>query len=251
MEILVVGAGAMGRWLGGVVDADVAFADADPAAAERATEALGERARTVSLDTDERFAAVCVAVPISAAEDAIADHAPKAEQAVFDVTGTMAGPLATMGEEVPDRERASFHPLFAPENAPGNVAVVVEQSGPVIDAVRQQMRAHGNELVETTAQEHDEAMETVQASTHAAVLAFALAAEDVPDGLTTPVYDELAKLSEQVTGGTPRVYAEIQDAFDGADRVAEAATELAEADSETFTDIYRVAGEGEQTETDE
>lgn len=251
MEILVVGAGAMGRWVGEVLDTDLAFADADPEAAEAAAAAIGERARTVALDTDERFEAVCVAVPMSVAEDAISDHAPKAEQAVFDVTGTMATPLSAMAEATPDRERASFHPLFAPENAPGNVAVVVEQPGEVIDTVCQQLRARDNELVETTAEEHDEAMETVQAGTHAAVVAFALAAEDVPEGMTTPIYEDLAALAEQVTSGTPRVYAEIQEAFDGADRVAEAATELAEADSATFAEKYREAGNSNPTEPDE
>ena len=240
MEVLIVGAGAMGRWFGSVLDADVAFTDADPAVAEAAADREDD-ARAVALSTDERFDAVCVAVPLSAAAEAVAEHAPKAAQAVFDVTGTMADPLAAMAEAAPDRERASFHPLFAPENAPGNVAVAVEAGGPVTDRILDRLRERGNDVVETTPEEHDEAMETVQASAHAAVLAFALAAEDVPDGLSTPISDDLAALAEQVTGGTPRVYADIQDAFDGADRVAEAAARLADADREAFERLYRDA----------
>jgi prephenate dehydrogenase len=49
-------------------------------------------------------------------------------------------------------------------------------------------------------------------------------------------------VAEQGTGNTPAVYAEIQDAFDGANRVAEAAARLADADSEEFAELYREAG---------
>jgi prephenate dehydrogenase len=45
MDLLVVGAGEMGRWLAGVVaddrDVTVAFADADPAAARAAAGTVG------------------------------------------------------------------------------------------------------------------------------------------------------------------------------------------------------------------
>lgn len=59
--MLIVGAGDVGRWFGATVDADVAFADADPEAAERAASAL-DAARDVArervpdeLDTIERL----------------------------------------------------------------------------------------------------------------------------------------------------------------------------------------------------
>jgi prephenate dehydrogenase len=258
MKLLVVGAGEMGRWFGEVVadelrggdsdDADLAFADADPAVAETAAEELG--ARPVSLSADERFDAVCVAVPISVAGEAIETHAEKAERALVDVTGQMAEPVAAMAEVAPDRERASLHPLFAAENAPGNVAVVADRSGPVTDRLLDALRAAGNDLVETTAEEHDDTMATVQAGAHAAVLAFALAAGDVPEGLTTPVFEDLTAVAEQVAGNEPRVYAEIQETFDGADEVAAAARRLVDADSETFAELYREAGESLDGEGD-
>jgi len=84
-------------------------------------------------------------------------------------------------------------------------------------------------------------METVQTGTHAAVLAFAAAAEDVPEGLTTPIFDDLSAVAEQVTGNSPSVYAEIQATFDGADRVAAAAARIADADDEEFERLYREA----------
>ena len=244
MKLLVVGAGEMGRWFGAAVagrDAEVAFADADPAVAEAAAEEVG--ARAVALSTDERFDAVCVAVPISATASAVADHAPKAERAVLDVTGRMAEPVAAMADRAPNRERVSLHPLFSAANAPGNVAVVADEQGPVTDRILDRLRERGNAVVETTPEEHDDAMATVQASAHAAVLAFALAAEAVPDGLTTPIFDDLSSLVERVAGNNPDVYAEIQRAFDGGDRVADAARRLADADPETFERLYREAGD--------
>jgi prephenate dehydrogenase len=246
MDILVVGAGSMGRWLARTLHEDAsepvttAFLDTDVRAAREAAQDLDCRA--VAPDTGERFDAVCIAVPIPVTDDAIATHASRAERAVFDVTGTMADPVRTMREHAPDCERVSFHPLFAPPNEPGNVPLVPDEPGPVTDAVRDALTARDNDLFETTPAEHDEAMETVQARTHAAVLAYALAAEDISDQFHTPISEELAALAAQVTDGDPRVYADVQTAFDGADDLATAARRLADADMETFYDLYDEAG---------
>ncbi|MEF8829614.1 MAG: prephenate dehydrogenase, partial [Haloarcula sp.] len=69
-------------------------------------------------------------------------------------------------------------------------------------------------------------------------LAFAMAAADVPDRFQTPISAGLFDLVEQVTGGDPQVYADIQDTFDGADAVADAARELADADADAFERLY-------------
>ena len=238
-SILVVGAGTVGRWVGASVAADPAFADLEHATAEAAADATGGRA--VPLDGDDRFDAVCVAVPISVAKETIATHAPRAERAILDFTGVMAMPLAAMREHAPDRERASVHPLFAPEHAPGRVAVVRDADGSTVDAILADI-ARENELFETTATEHDEAMSTVQARAHTAILAYALTAEDVPEPFHTPVSEALTELVDRVTDGEPGVYAEIQEAFEGAADVAEAAGRIAEADQETFERLYRDAG---------
>ena len=240
MDVLIVGAGSMGRWVAQSIDASVAFADVDDAAARRAADDLEGRA--VSLETDERFDAVCLAVPMTHVTAAIETHAPRATTAIFDVSGVMAPALEAMETHAPERERVSLHPLFAPERAPGFVAVVREESGPVTDAIIGDLEACGNDLVETDAREHDEAMESVQAAAHAAVLSFALAADPVPEGFETPIYEGLRDLAETVTGGTPRVYADIQDTFDGADAVADAARSLADADPAELETLYREAG---------
>ncbi|AGB36745.1 prephenate dehydrogenase/arogenate dehydrogenase family protein [Natronococcus occultus] len=249
MDVLIVGAGAMGTWFGDAVDAEVAFADVDPAAATAAANTVGGEA--VPLEDDTTYDVVCIAVPLSHADGAIADHAPRADAAIVDVSGAMVDPLAAMARHAPDRERASLHPLFAPERAPGSIAVVREDAGPTIETLLAALKDRGNELVETTPQEHDEAMKTVQSATHAAVLAFALSAEDVPEGFETPVYEELRALARQVTAGTPRVYADIQEAFDGAEAVADAARALAEADHDEFETLYAEAARKLREEADQ
>jgi len=221
MKLLVVGAGEMGRWVADTVDADVAFTDADADVAADA--AAAREARRVSTTTDESFEAVCLAVPMSAAEAAVEQYAPLATEAIFDVSGVMADPLAAMETHAPDRDRASFHPLFAPPRVPGNVAVVTAADGPHLQAIREDMTQAGNTVFETTPEEHDSAMETVQAGAHTAVLAYALAADSVREEFATPVSEQLEAVARTVTEGDPGVYAEIQSTFDGAAAVADAA----------------------------
>jgi len=244
MELLVVGAGTMGRWFAAAVDDTVdgvAFLDRDRSAAETAADAMGGRA--VDAAAPEEYDVVCVAVPMPAAPDAVAAHGGAAERAVVDVAGVMEPTVEAMRTHAPGRERASLHPLFAPRNAPGNVAVVADERGPTVEELLAALAARGNRLVETTPTEHDEAMETVQASAHAAVLAYALVAEEVPDGFHTPVSEALGKAVASVTGDDPRVYADVKGTFDGADAVADAARRIAAADREEFERLYRSAGE--------
>lgn len=242
MDVLIVGAGDVGRWFGDLVDGAPAFADVDRERAEGAAEDADPRSRAVALEGDDSFGLVCIAVPLSVAPEVIEAQATRAQQAVVDLTGAMEAPLAAMARAAPARERVSFHPLFAPENAPGRVAVSTSAGGPATDRVRAWLEDAGNTLVDVDPTTHDEAMATVQGRAHAAILAFALAADDVPDGLETPVYEDLRTLVRRVTGGNASVYADIQATFGGADEVAAAATRLAESDAETFADLYEDAG---------
>jgi prephenate dehydrogenase len=252
MNLLVVGAGTMGRWfarsVAPVVDR-VTFADSDEAAARAAVAAFEERVAdredppAATVDDGGPVDVVCVAVPISAVPEAIAEYAPRAERAALDVSGVMGPAVEALREAAPDRERASLHPLFAPGNEPGNCAVVVDRGGPAVRAVREALADRGNRVFDTTPEEHDRAMATVQARAHAAVLTFGLAAETVPEEFHTPVSGPLADLVANVTGGNPDVYAEIQGAFDGAEDVAAAARRVADAadDPAAFADLYAEA----------
>ena len=263
MRVLVVGAGAMGRWFARSVDADITFTDLDVAAAREAATTVGADAidpevfqlaadtqPQSSVDAQTEFDAICFAVPISSVPPAIEQYSDHASHALLDVSGIMTGPLDTMREQAPDRERVSLHPLFAPENAPGNVAVVADERGATTESLLADLRGRDNHLFETTAAEHDEVMETVQARAHTAVLAFGLAAEDVPEEFQTPISEALTELVEAVAGGNPRVYREIQQSFEGAGDVASAADRLATAaeraaadDNELFDRLYREASE--------
>ncbi len=238
MKLLIVGAGTMGRWVADTVDADVAFVDEDESVAGEA--ATTYDARVVPPSTEEDFDAVCFAVPISVVGTSISKYAPCATDAVFDVTGAMADPVAAMRDHAADRERVSFHPLFAPRNAPGNVACFADESGPLTDGVRGAIADAGNDVFETTVEEHDDAMRTVQSRAHAAVLAYALAADDVREEFATPVSGGLDDLVGTVTDGSSRVYGEIQETFGGADAVADAAERIAETatDAESFAALY-------------
>lgn len=241
MDVLVVGAGTMGRWLGDVLNETaeptaLTVADTDLATARRVAEQLD--CRVCANDDTEAFDLVCFAVPMPALEDAVVSHAARTSKAVLDVTGRMREPLSVLAEHAPSCARASLHPLFAPENEPGSVPVVVAEDGPEIELVREALSARGNHVFETTAAEHDEAMETVQATAHAAVLAFGLAADEVDPAFHTPVSETLVELLARVTDGSPGVYADIQTAFAGATELAEAADRVADADREQFEQLY-------------
>jgi prephenate dehydrogenase len=117
--------------------------------------------------------------------------------------------------------------------------MVVGADGPTIELVREVLLDRGNDVFETTPEEHDEAMRTVQTRAHAAILAYALAGEEVDERFHTPVSAALGDVVETVTGNEPSVYAEIQETFEGAGDVAEAARRIAEADTEEFERLYR------------
>jgi len=240
MQLLVVGSGEMGRWFARASGADgVAFADIKPETARAAAEAdPNDDARAVALDTDERFDVVCIAVPMSAVPEAIADHAGRATEAIVDVSGEMRDAVDALRAHADGRERASFHPLFSAANAPGNVPVVVDRGGPTTERLREALTAAGNEVFGTTPSAHDRAMETVQAKAHTAVLAYALVADDVDPRFHTSLSGPLSELVEGVTGNTPEVYAEIQARFEGAEEVVAAAERLADADREAFLELY-------------
>jgi len=250
MKLLVVGAGEMGRWvahtLRPAVDR-VALADTNPQTAMDAAEAVVD-GRVVPLDTDESFDCVALAVPIPVVAEAVARYADNAaDGAIVDVTGVMGDPLAAMDEHAAG-EYASFHPLFAPPRGPGRVAYVPGDAGPTVEHVRDRFAAVGNEVFETTASEHDEAMEKVQTGAHTAVLAYALAAGDVDERFHTPVSEPLSELARTVTEGEPRVYADIRETFGGADAVAAAARALAAADRDEFVALFERAGDAVDTQ---
>lgn len=242
MDALIVGAGAVGRWFATILQGPVAFADVDRSAAQSAATDLGDRGSATHLDGSDTYDLVVVAVPMRAATDSIRETVSRAETAIVDLTGSMGPPLDAMARHGPDLTRASLHPLFAPEHAPGRVALSVGSGGPTVETLRDRLEAAGNTVVDVAPETHDEAMRTIQGRAHAAILAFGLAADDVPEDLATPVYEGLQALRERVTAGSPGVYADIQATFDGAEDIERAADRLARADRDEFQHLYDDAG---------
>ena len=243
MDVLIVGAGTMGRWFGEAVDAPVSFADVDESIAREAATAVGGTVAALDGEgaTADRYDAVCVAVPMGHVAAVIETQVGRAERAILDVSGVMEPALSAMATHGAELERLSLHPLFAPDRAPGSIPYVADAPGPVTDSILANLEERGNELLETTPEEHDGAMSTIQAAAHASILSFALAAEPVPAGYETPIYSGLCDLTDRLLGGTPRVYADIQRTFDGADRVAEAADRIATAGDDELEALHRDA----------
>ena len=243
MRAVIVGAGQMGRWFADVTAGwlDPSFVDADP-----------DRAAAAAADTDADWIQaadvnsvpiIVTAVPLTATADVLREFGPLATDAVIDLSGSMSGPMTALQDTVPDREQLCLHPLFAPENAPGTVAVVTDKEGPIGADLRRTLDRQGYTLLDTTPERHDEAMKSVQAASHAAILAYALAAEPVDPRFHTPVSKGITELVEMVVNGNPRVYGDIQSTFDGADDVAREAAQIANSDAEAFIEYYRTAAD--------
>lgn len=238
MNLLIVGAGTMGQWLGTAVQSvfdEIAFIDEQKAVAREAADNVN--ARAIDHRPGERFSAVGVAVPIPTVEVAIETHVEFAETAIFDVAGVMNPPASAMAEHAPELEHISLHPLFAPDSEPGRIAVNSAAPGPVTTRVLAVLAERGNTLIETTPEEHDDAMTTIQGAVHAALFSYALAVDRVPAELHTPLSETMVELARRLTAGDPDVYADIQATFGGASLVATAANQFAK----TCKDIHPVA----------
>ena len=251
MKVLIVGAGAMGNWFAEIVGeaATISFADIDTGASEMAATRHG--GSVFDPGDPEQVDLVCIAVPMGVVTDTIATYAEYATKAIIDLSGSMRKPVKAMRAAAPTVERMSLHPLFAPANAPGNVAVVTDNAGPVTSDVSRMLDDASYRVVETTIEEHDRAMETVQAKAHAALLAYALVAEPIPPGFHTPISSGLDALLEDMLAGSPQVYADIQETFSGATSLAEAARVIAEADEDAFAELYQDATKRRQNQSDD
>lgn len=243
MRALIVGAGTMGRWFADLTSDwfSLAVVDVDEEAAQDVGTALD--IDVVAPDHTEAIDVLCTAVPLPATEAVLGTYAPHAEQAIIDLSGTMHGPLAAMQEHAPNCEHISLHPLFAPDNAPGNVPIVAEHAGPVAAKLRRTLDEAGYVTFDTTPDEHDRAMETVQAKVHAAVLAYALSANPVDDRFHTPVSSAMDDLVQTMLSGNPRVYADIQNRFAGSADLAASVSRVADSDTDDFYELFAEARE--------
>jgi 4-amino-4-deoxyprephenate dehydrogenase len=117
-------------------------------------------------------------------------------------------------------EQVGINPMFAPDlgMAGHTVAAVVTRGGPGATALLQLVESWGGRVVRCTPEEHDRTAAATQALTHAAVLSFGLAlahmgtdADQLADTAPPPHLAMLALLA-RVTGSSPEVYWDIQQA---------------------------------------
>lgn len=117
-------------------------------------------------------------------------------------------------------EQVGLNPMFAPDLgiAGRTVAAVVTRGGPGATALLQLVESWGGRVVRCTPEEHDRATAATQALTHAAVLSFGLALAHTGTGAgqlagtAPPPHLAMLALLARITGGSPEVYWDIQQA---------------------------------------
>jgi prephenate dehydrogenase len=128
--------------------------------------------------------------------------------------------VAALEDEAGHLEALSLNPMFAPslgiEGRP--IAAVVVSGGPRTDELLGLLRSHGGHVVALGAQEHDELTAVTQALTHATILAFGLALEelDVDVGenaeLAPPPHLTMLAMLARIASGQPETYRDVQAA---------------------------------------
>jgi 4-amino-4-deoxyprephenate dehydrogenase len=224
--VVAGGAGAVG---GLVVDlllgagADVLAVD--PAPAEEVTPAC-EYARGDVLAMDARLEdeiggadIVVLAVPEDVALAAVPALAPRLRRGALlvDTVSVKSRIVAALLAQA-ELEAVSINPMFAPDlGFEGRaVAAVVVHDGPRVRALLDVIARRGGRVAEMCAGEHDAMTAVTQALTHAAVLAFGLALDDLGvivealDDVATPPHLTLLALLARISSGKPDTYWTVQ-----------------------------------------
>lgn len=225
--VVIGGSGAVG---GMFVDlllgagADVCVVDATPPPAARCTfergdiTAIGPRLEAELRRADIALLAVPEDVAIAAVGPVARALSPGALLAdTVSVKSAVADAFATHASHL---EALSLNPMFAPSlGLDGRaVAAVIVHDGPLAQELLALLRARGGRVVEVSAREHDELTAVTQALTHAAVLAFGLALDelDVDVGalgeLAPPPHLTLLALLARIASGQPETYRDVQAA---------------------------------------
>jgi prephenate dehydrogenase len=126
--------------------------------------------------------------------------------------------VAALAAHAAHLEAVSLNPMFAPAlGFDGHaVAAVVVRDGPRARALLDAVGDRGGRVAELGADEHDRAAAVTQALTHAAVLAFGLALDElgvaVEDlgAVATPPHLTLLAMLARITSGNPETYWDVQ-----------------------------------------
>ncbi|MEV6603037.1 prephenate dehydrogenase dimerization domain-containing protein [Kutzneria sp. NPDC051319] len=135
-------------------------------------------------------------------------------------TMSVKGPVVEALRDVEGVQAVSLNPMFAPSlGMPGKpVAAVVVHDGPAAAELLGLLAEWGGRPVLVDAERHDRLTAAAQVLTHASVLGFGLALEELGadiDDLTAiapPPHATLLALLARIAAGTPEVYWDIQAA---------------------------------------
>jgi prephenate dehydrogenase len=227
--VVVGGAGAVGGMFAELLlgaGADVCVVDTRPPPQDAwrcsfeagDVTAIGPRLRAELRRAD----LVLLAVPEEVALAAIAGVARALVPGALlaDTLSVKSRVVASLRADAGHLEAVSLNPMFAPSlGIEGRaIAAVVVHDGPRTDELLELLRSRGGRVVAVGAQEHDELTAVTQALTHAAVLAFGLALEelDVDVGdlgeLAPPPHLALLAMLARIASGQPETYWDVQAA---------------------------------------
>jgi prephenate dehydrogenase len=222
------GAGAVG---GLVVDlllgagADVLVVDVGAPPAEVAPACAYARGDVCAMDARlvaemRRADIVVLAVPERVALAAMPELArpPRPGGLLVDTLSVKTGIVAALAAHAGHLEAVSLNPMFAPAlGFDGRaVAAVVVRDGPRARALLDAVGRRGGRVAEVGADEHDRVAAVTQALTHAAVLAFGLALDElgvaVEDlgAVATPPHLTMLALLARIASGGPETYWDVQ-----------------------------------------
>ena len=232
---VVGGAGAVGRMFVELLldaGADVCVVDASPPRQDawRCTFECGDITEIgPRLEAElRRCDLVLLAVPEDVAIAAAGPVARALEPGALlaDTLSVKTAIVAALEVQAPHLEALSLNPMFAPSlGIDGRaVAAVVVRDGPRGAELLELLRSRGAHVVEVSAREHDELTAVTQTLTHAAVLAFGLALEeldvdvDALGELAPPPHITLLAMLARIASGQPATYRDVQAANPDAPR---------------------------------
>ena len=137
---------------------------------------------------------------------------------LVDTLSVKTGIVAMLAAHAAHLEAVSLNPMFAPAlGFEGRaVAAVVVRDGPRARALLDAVGRRGGRVAEVGADQHDRVAAATQALTHAAVLAFGLALDELDvavedlDAMATPPHLTLLALLARIASGESETYRDVQ-----------------------------------------
>lgn len=221
MNIAIVGAGDMGKWLAGVFKkiGGVTISDIRAERAGRAASALdilampaGEAVREADL--------ILIAIPISKTPDAVKSlsRIVKRGALLVDVASVKTDVVKAMRSVRRKVELVSLHPLFGPGAASikgKDIVAIPVRAGDRYQELKRTLEMMGARITEMDEREHDQIMAVTQCLTHFVLIAYLKAIKSIKwmkqaEKLSTPMFSSFISLVKAILAGNPDLYGELQ-----------------------------------------